>query len=144
MADIVSRIDTLLDGATSPDSTVGKDAMRWAPEPDAVTTFGHVIDAYSRAQMIADGHLVPVDDGLARDAGLRFPVALTAAAWGDCVAWTDEDNERQGTVQDETGRLWDVLNMTRWPSGGRRPAPRGSACDWYASPATGGRRPRGR
>ncbi len=113
MADIVSRIDTLLDGATGPDRTVGKDAMRWAPEPDATSPFGEIIDAHSRTQLIADGHLVPVDDHLAREAGLRFPVALTAAAWGDCVQWSDEDNERQGTVQDETGRLWDVLYMTR-------------------------------
>jgi hypothetical protein len=113
MADIVSRIDTLLEGATGPDPTVSRDAMRWAPEPGTATPFGEVIDAYSRAQMIADGHLVPVDDSLVQEAGFRFPVALTAAAWDDCVAWTDADNDRQGTVQDETGRLWDVLYMTR-------------------------------
>jgi hypothetical protein len=27
------------------------------------------------------------------------------------VEWSDEDSRRQ-TPQDETGRLWDVLNMT--------------------------------
>jgi hypothetical protein len=37
---------------------------------------------------------------------------LTAAAWGDCVAWEAVDNDRKGTVQDEAGRLADVLTMT--------------------------------
>jgi hypothetical protein len=44
----------------------------------------------------------------AREAGLRWPVALTAAAWAQCVAVPP------GVVcQDEAGRLWDVLTMLR-------------------------------
>jgi hypothetical protein len=49
---------------------------------------------------------------LARDAGFRVPVALTSAAWEDCVAWNDGDSDRQ-VPQDERGRLWDVLFTTR-------------------------------
>jgi hypothetical protein len=44
----------------------------------------------------------------AREAGFKYPVALTAAAWGHCVAVP------AGVMcQDEAGRLWDVLTMLR-------------------------------
>jgi hypothetical protein len=40
-------------------------------------------------------------------------VAITAAAWADCVAWDDADSQRQ-TYQDQSGRLWDVLFMAAY------------------------------
>ncbi|OKJ48146.1 hypothetical protein AMK27_38845 [Streptomyces sp. CB02009] len=91
--------------------------MRWTPEAEqpAVSVadfFGGAIHAYSRASALADGALVAVGDDVAREAGFTIPVALTAAAWADCVAWTDQDNRQ--TCQDETGRLWDVLRMTHY------------------------------
>ena len=58
--------------------------------------FGEPIDVYTRAQALADGALRDVTD-LARDAGFRVPVALTAAAWAEAVAWDDDRPE----VQDE-------------------------------------------
>lgn len=67
-----------------------------------------VISTYTRAQAIEDGELVDVTE-TAREAGFRIPVAVARGAWADCVAWTDADNRRKGTVQDEAGRLWDVL-----------------------------------
>lgn len=75
-------------------------------------TADDVISAYSRAQAIEDGMLADVS-ATAREAGLTFPVALTQAAWMDCVHWTDDLDRRKGTVQDEDGRLWDVLWMLR-------------------------------
>jgi hypothetical protein len=49
----------------------------------------------------------------AREAGFKYPVALTAAAWAACVAVPP------GVVcQDEAGRLWDVLTMLRWAARG--------------------------
>ena len=72
-------------------------------------TFGDVVFTYTRAQAIADGVLIDVSE-LARDAGFRHPVAMTSAAWADCVAWSREDSSRQ-VHQDQTGRLWDVLWM---------------------------------
>jgi len=63
---------------------------------------------YSRAQAIADGMLVDVST-VAREAGFRVPVALTAAAWAECVAWSSADTEQTSVPQDEAGRLWDVL-----------------------------------
>ncbi|WP_342770176.1 DUF6573 family protein [Xylanimonas allomyrinae] len=66
--------------------------------------FGEVIHAYTRAQAIEDGVLVDATE-TAREAGFAVPVALTAAAWADAVAWN------HGGGQDEAGRLWDVLFM---------------------------------
>ena len=43
-----------------------------------------------------------------REAGFKYPVTLTAAAWAKCVAVP------AGVLcQDEPGRLWDVLTMLR-------------------------------
>jgi hypothetical protein len=79
------------------------------PHETLNSIFGDPIDVYTRAQAIEDGNLIDVTD-IARDAGFRVPVAITAAAWADCVAWDAEDSCRQ-TSQDEAGRLWDVLWM---------------------------------
>lgn len=68
-----------------------------------------VIHSYSRAQAIEDGVLVDVTS-TAREAGITFPVAMTRSAFEDLVAWAPEN----GAWQDESGRLWDVVNMTRF------------------------------
>src|ERR1700722_636306 len=68
-----------------------------------------IIDCYSRAEAIADGELVDVSE-TAREAGVKYPTALTRAAFETYVAWTADD-EREGVIQDEAGRLWDVLWM---------------------------------
>ena len=70
--------------------------------------FGSIIYAYTREQAIEDGTLVAVDLKTAREAGIKFPVALTAAVWTSCVEW---NSARLGTSQDESGRLWDVVWM---------------------------------
>lgn len=71
--------------------------------------FGDVISTYTRTQAIADGVLI--DPGnVAREVGIVWPVAITAEAWADCVAWTDADTKRQ-VYQDQSGRLWDVIYM---------------------------------
>lgn len=106
---VLSRIDSVLhDGAVTGDPDVSGDAMRSVPLADPAD----IIHAYTRAQALADGVLVAADAELAREAGFRVPVALTSAVWEGCVAWNDGDSERQGP-QDERGRLWDVLTMTR-------------------------------
>ena len=70
-----------------------------------------IIYAYTRAQAIEDGVLVDVSE-TAKEAGFVYPVAMTSAAWADCVEWGDEDTKRQ-VPQDEFGRLWDVLWMAK-------------------------------
>ncbi len=77
--------------------------------PGCHNLFGEVIYSYTRVQAIDDGVLIDATE-MARDAGFKWPVALTVAAWSDCVAWSDVDNERQ-VYQDQSGRLWDVLFM---------------------------------
>ena len=71
--------------------------------------FGEVISTYTRAQAIEEGVLIDTGS-MAQEAGFKWPVAVTSAAWADCVAWT-EDDSRQQVCQDESGRLWDVLFM---------------------------------
>ena len=74
--------------------------------------FGEVISVYTRAQALADGVLIDAG-AMVHESGFRWPVALTAAAWNDCVKWTEADNERQ-IHQDPSGRLWDVLFMAAY------------------------------
>jgi len=69
--------------------------------------FGEVISSYSRAQAIEDGVLVDVSS-VAREAGIKFPVAMTRTVWGKYVEVPEGVQ-----CQDETGRLWDVLFMFR-------------------------------
>jgi len=76
----------------------------------AESFFGNVISTYTRAQAIEDGVLVEAGS-MATEAGFKaWPVALTAEAWADCVAWTDDDSKQQ-VHQDPSGRLWDILYM---------------------------------
>lgn len=77
-----------------------------------------LVHAYTRAQAIEDGVLVDVSE-VAREAGFKVPVALTAAVWADCVAW---DNAREVCHQDESGRLWDVLAMASFEARAHRHA----------------------
>ncbi len=70
-----------------------------------------VISSYSRADAIADGVLVEAPEKICREAGWKIPLALTIAAWVDCVAWTEEETKRKRCPQDVEGRLWDVLYM---------------------------------
>ncbi len=76
---------------------------------DLTEFFGNVIHTYTRAQAIEDGVLIDVSE-TAHEAGFKWPAAITQGAWGDCVAWSDDDNRCQ-VYQDESGRLWDVLWM---------------------------------
>ena len=66
-----------------------------------------VISRYTRAQALEDGVLVDVSE-VAREAGIKFPVAVTRAVWANYV------EVPEGVVaQDESGRLWDILWMLR-------------------------------
>lgn len=65
-----------------------------------------IIYAYARAQAITDGVLVDVT-AIAAEAGFGCPVAITRAVHVDCVAWDASNPE----LQDESGRLWDVVWM---------------------------------
>jgi len=70
--------------------------------------FGEVIYSYSREQAIEDGVLVDVS-ATAREAGIKFPVAVTSEVWNTFVVVPEGV---QG--QDEAGRLWDIVWMLRY------------------------------
>jgi hypothetical protein len=68
-----------------------------------------IISVYTRDQAIEDGFLVDVSV-LAREAGYKWPVAVTRRVWDEIVTPTPHDAQRG---QSEKGRLWDVLWMAR-------------------------------
>ena len=74
--------------------------------------FGEPIAVYTRKQAIEDGVLVdlmqPETVSLVREAGFKFPVAMTAGAFAATVA---EIGKPLPEGQDIQGRLWDVLWM---------------------------------
>jgi hypothetical protein len=73
-----------------------------------LSTPDDLIHSYTRAQAIEDGALVDVSE-TAREAGFRWPVALTAGVW----ALIEDIPPRFQGFQDIQGRLWDVLWMAR-------------------------------
>ena len=75
---------------------------------DRENFFGGVIYSYSRAQAVADGVQVDVTK-TAQEAGIKFPMFLTRAVWEAYVAVPPDV-----TGQDEAGRLWDIVWMTRF------------------------------
>src|SRR5512137_1913119 len=75
---------------------------------DLAEIFGQPIFTYTRAQAVADGLQVEVTK-TAEEAGIRFPVFLTRAVFDNYVAVPPGV-----TGQDESGRLWDIVWMTRF------------------------------
>lgn len=69
---------------------------------------GHIIASYTRQDAIDDGVLVDVSI-VAKEAGFKWPVAVTRAVWSDCVEVSPEDSG----FQDQEGRLWDILSVLR-------------------------------
>lgn len=67
-----------------------------------------LVYSYTRAQAVADGFQVEVSK-VAREAGIKFPVFLTRTVFDAYVAVPEGV-----TAQDEAGRLWDILWMTRF------------------------------
>ena len=70
--------------------------------------FGPVIYSYTRAQAVADGFQIEVTK-TAQEAGIKFPMFITRAVFDNYVAVPPEV-----TGQDEAGRLWDIVWMTRF------------------------------
>ena len=67
-----------------------------------------LISVYTRAEAIEDGVLVDVSE-MAREAGFKWPVAVTAEVWA--IIENIPPNLRN--CQDIQGRLWDVLWMLK-------------------------------
>lgn len=67
-----------------------------------------VIHAYTRAQAIEDGVLVDMS-ALAREAGFRWPLAVTRSVWS--IIEPNDALKKEG--QSYAGRAWDLLNILR-------------------------------
>ena len=80
-----------------------------AEETTMEEVFGEVISSYSRSQAIEDGVLVDVSE-MAKQAGIKYPVVLTAGVYADYVR---VPKALKG-LQDESGRLWELLWMYAW------------------------------
>ena len=95
------------------DTTQGKaEALKGKAEAQTMADFyGPAISIYTREQALEDGVLVDVSE-LAREAGFKIPVAVTASVWADCIDWPEDS--QQGFGQSIDGRLWDVLYMAHW------------------------------
>ena len=85
---------------------IAKIKMKANVENDVSEIFGPVICRYTREQAIEDGVLVDVT-ATAHEAGIKLPTALTRAAYDQYVTVTPE----MRGLQDESGRLWDILWM---------------------------------
>ena len=79
-----------------------------------------IFASYTRAEALEDGVLVDVTT-TAKEAGSRYPVALTRAVFEKYVRVPNGVS-----CQDEDGRLWDILNMLLW--GIRRAKGKNSDC----------------
>ena len=77
-----------------------------------------VISSYSRADAIEDGELIDISE-LAREAGLKYPVAVSRGVYAILAPWDDgregdhsgpkEGQALYGLGQSFAGRAWDLL-----------------------------------
>jgi hypothetical protein len=67
-----------------------------------------LIASYSRAQALEDGELVALDPELCKQAGFRYPVAVTRAVFESVINLTPAAKR---ACNDLVGRTWDVLHM---------------------------------
>ena len=77
------------------------------PNPERSNEPFEIISTYTRAQALEDGILIDVTE-TAKEAGIVFPAAVTAAVWAKYV---EVPQAVEG--QDRAGRLWDILWMLR-------------------------------
>lgn len=81
----------------------------------AFFTADDLLHEYSRAQAIADGTLVDLNQGelgeLVKEAGIKFPLTCTATVFASCIGLTPAAKR---ACNDINGRLWDVLTMLKY------------------------------
>jgi len=83
--------------------------------------FGPAVYSYSREQAIEDGVLVDLSQSAEwKEAGFKFPGAMTRAAWEQTIEaggkWEEQEGETVLVLprgQDMNGRLWDVMTMLK-------------------------------
>ncbi len=66
-----------------------------------------VIFTYTTGEAVEDGSLILVDETISKQAAINYPVYLTQAVF---ARYVQVPRELKG-LQDESGRLWDLLLM---------------------------------
>lgn len=92
------------------------DQRRYVDDPGGFWDGAEIIGVYTREQALADGALKDYS-AMAREAGFKYPFAMTADAHAEAVSWTRDDG-----LQDEDGRAWDVVWMAA-QAAKRQPGP---------------------
>jgi len=69
--------------------------------------FGDPISCYSRTDALRDGVLIEADPRICKEAGIRWPVAISDHLWG----YIEPDNLEAMPGQSVNGRLWDLVWM---------------------------------
>jgi len=67
-----------------------------------------LIHSYTTKEAVADGVLIRVPEAIAKEAGIKYPVYMTSAAWAKYVEVPDGLDEHGQSID---GRLWDILLM---------------------------------
>lgn len=88
------------------------DAPSTVSAPGSLWDGAEIISIYTRTDAINDGALIDVSDVTGPEFGINWPVAFTAAAHGDVIAWGGP-GQRTGLCQDETGRMADAMLYVR-------------------------------
>lgn len=103
----VARTGTVTE-ATGVDLTPRATGPEWA---GSIFEGAEIIHSYTQADALRDGVLRDkLSDGasisdVAGEAGIRWPVIMTGAAFTDTIHWSERERE----LQDEQGRAWDVF-----------------------------------
>lgn len=79
-----------------------------SPSPIPAALESPVVFTYSRKDALADGAQVDVST-MAKESGFTVPVFMTVGVFS-----THVEVPEGVSGQDESGRLWDVLNVLRW------------------------------
>ena len=109
-----------------------------SPDPRQLNT----ADVYARADAITDRLLIPVPPTLVRLYRLPWPIAVTADAWDDVVAWPPDAPTHEGRHHHECeeGRLFDLLWMITAAHETATPSHPQRFTVWRISPLLRGRR----
>jgi len=98
---------------------------------DAAPSRLTIAHMYTRADAITDRLLVEVPPSLIRLYRLPWPVAVTAQAWADVIAWPTAPQRHES----EEGRLFDVLVMAKTSIELRQPQMDYPLTIWRVPPA---------
>jgi hypothetical protein len=114
--------ETAVDGArqVQASATAEVDRAEAASRQTLADVFGPPVHVYGRGQAIEDGVLVdlmqPETESLVREAGFKYPIAMTVGAWTAAIGPIQTEGEPDVPLppgQDLKGRLWDVLWMLK-------------------------------